>query len=159
MRWKMSLLASSSPDQPAQTMFLPPSAAGSDALESSAVLSAASSFAVSAGVVSVAVSFGVVAQAARLRHSTTARSNARSFFMVSFSFLFRQHHTIRQADLARFFRQIKVLESAGILYVFQTFQTAELAKKGRQSALAQLCGVALIYHSISALIPQYTRIP
>ena len=88
MRWKMSLLASSSPDQPAQTMFLPPSAAGSDALESSAVLSAASSFAVSAavsaGVVSVAVSFGVVAQAARLRHSTTARSNARSFFMVSF---------------------------------------------------------------------------
>jgi len=58
-----------------------------------------------------------------------------------------------------FFRQIKVLESAGILYVFQTFQTAELAKKGRQSALAQLCGVALIYHSISALIPQYTRIP
>ena len=142
MRWKMSLLASSSPDQPAQTMFLPPSAAGSDALESSAVLSAASSFAVSAGVVSVAVSFGVVAQAARLRHSTTARSNARSFFMVSFSFLFRQHHTIRQADLARIFSSDQGFGKCRNTVCISNFSNRRAGEKGpskRAGAIMRCC--------------------
>ena len=142
MRPKMSLVASSSPDQPAQTMFLPPSAAGSDALESSAVLSAASSFAASAGVVSVAVSFGVEAQATRLRHSTTARSNARSFFMVSFSFLFRQHHTIRQADLARIFSSDQGFGKCRNTVCISNFSNRRAGEKGpskRAGAIVRCC--------------------
>ena len=57
--------------------------------------------------------------------------------------LLGQHRTIRQADLARNFSASRDLKSAGILYVFQTFQTEELPEKGRQSAPTQLCGVAL----------------
>ena len=40
------------------------------------------------------------------------------------------------------FRQVKVWKSGGILCVFQTFPTAELAEKIRRSARTQLCGVA-----------------
>ncbi|MBS7308136.1 MAG: hypothetical protein KIG27_00040, partial [Oscillospiraceae bacterium] len=35
------------------------------------------------------------------------------------------------------------LKSAGILYVFQAFQTTELAEKIRRSAKTQLCGAAI----------------
>ena len=45
-----------------------------------------------------------------------------------------------------FFSSDQGLESAGILYVFQTFKPQRLAEKGnRQSALTQLCGVAFIF--------------
>ena len=54
-----------------------------------------------------------------------------------------QHRTIRQADSARDFSSSQDLKSAGILYVFQAFQTAGLAEKIRRSAPTQLCGVAL----------------
>ena len=54
-----------------------------------------------------------------------------------------QHRTIRQADSARDFSPSQGLKSAGILYVFQTFQTAELAEKIRRSAQTQLRGAAL----------------
>ena len=43
----------------------------------------------------------------------------------------RQHRTIRQADSARDFSSSQGLKSEGILYVFRTFQTAELAEKIR----------------------------
>ncbi len=130
---------------------------GFDALESSAVLSAASSFAVSAavsaGVVSVAVSFGVVAQAARLRHSTTARSNARNFFMVSFSFLFRQHHTIRQADLARIFSSDQGFGKCRNTVCISNFSNRRAGEKRAVKARWRNYAVLpLIYHSISALI-------
>ena len=36
------------------------------------------------------------------------------------------------------------LKSAGILYVFQAFQTAGLAEKIRRSAQTQLCGAAVV---------------
>ena len=42
-----------------------------------------------------------------------------------------QHRTIRQADSARDFSSSQGLKSEGILYVFRTFQTAELAEKIR----------------------------
>ena len=54
----------------------------------------------------------------------------------------RQHRTIRQADSARDLSSSQDLKSAGILYVFQAFQTAGLAEKIRRSAQTQLCGVA-----------------
>ena len=54
-----------------------------------------------------------------------------------------QHRTIWQADSARDFSSSQGLKSEGILYVFRTFQTAELAEKIRRSAQTQLCGVAL----------------
>ena len=55
----------------------------------------------------------------------------------------RPHRTIRQADSARDFSSRQGLKGAGILYVFQAFQTAELAEKIRRSAKTQLCGAAL----------------
>ena len=55
-----------------------------------------------------------------------------------------QHRTIRQADSARDFSPSQDLKSEGILYVFRTFQTAELAEKIRRSAKTQLRGVALV---------------
>ena len=54
-----------------------------------------------------------------------------------------QHRTIWQADSARDFSSSQGLKSEGILYVFRTFQTAELAEKIRRSAQTQLCGVAI----------------
>ncbi|MCI7135006.1 MAG: hypothetical protein MSA04_08265, partial [Clostridiales bacterium] len=48
-----------------------------------------------------------------------------------------------QADSARDFSSSQGLKSAGILYVFQAFQTAGLAEKIRRSVQAQLRGVAL----------------
>ncbi len=54
----------------------------------------------------------------------------------------RQACTIRQADSARDFPSSQDLKSAGILYVFQAFQTAGLAEKIRRSARTQLCRVA-----------------
>ena len=42
-----------------------------------------------------------------------------------------QHRTIRQADSARDFSSSQGLKSEEILYVFRTFQTAELAEKIR----------------------------
>ena len=53
------------------------------------------------------------------------------------------HHS--QAASARDFSSRQGLKSAGILYVFQAFQTAELAEKIRRSAKTQLCGVALVF--------------
>ena len=58
--------------------------------------------------------------------------------------ILRQHLTIRQAASTRDFSSRQGLKSAGILYVFQAFQTAELAEKIRRSAKMQLCGAALI---------------
>ena len=49
------------------------------------------------------------------------------------------------------------LESAGILYVFQTFQTAELAEKIRRSAKTQLRGVALSLRQHDMLLFQIVR--
>ena len=54
-----------------------------------------------------------------------------------------QHRAIRQADSARDFSSSQGLKREGILYVFQTFQTAGLTEKIRRSAKTQLCGVAL----------------
>ena len=54
-----------------------------------------------------------------------------------------QHRTIRQADLARDFSPSQGLKSEGILCVFQTFLTAGLAEKIRQSVKTQLRGAAL----------------
>ncbi|MCI7135143.1 MAG: hypothetical protein MSA04_08990, partial [Clostridiales bacterium] len=48
-----------------------------------------------------------------------------------------------QADSARDFSSSQGLKSAGILYVFQAFQTAGLAEKIRRSVQAQLRGVAI----------------
>ena len=56
----------------------------------------------------------------------------------------RQHRTIRQADSVRDFSPGQGLKSAGILCVFQAFQTAELVEKIQRSAKAQLCGVAIV---------------
>jgi len=71
--------------------------------------------------------------------------------------VFRQQRTIRQADSARDFSSSQGLKSAGILCVFQTFQTAELAEKIRRSAQTQLRGVAFTQ---SLLQPQQpTRMP
>ena len=70
---------------------------------------------------------------------------------------FRQHRTIRQADSARDFSSSQGLESAGILYVFQTFQTAELAEKIRRSAKTQLRGVALSLRQHDMLLFQIVR--
>ena len=58
--------------------------------------------------------------------------------------VFRQHRTIRQADSARDFSPSQDLKSAGILCVFQAFQTAGLAEKIRRSAQTQLCGAAVV---------------
>ena len=49
-------------------------------------------------------------------------------------FALGQHRTIWQADSARDFSSSQGLKSEGILYVFRTFQTAELAEKIRRSA-------------------------
>ena len=49
-------------------------------------------------------------------------------------FVLGQHRTIRQADSARDFSPSQGLKSAGILYVFQAFQTAELVERIRRSA-------------------------
>ena len=48
-------------------------------------------------------------------------------------------------------------ENAGILYVFQTFQTAELAEKIRRSAKTQLRGVALSLRQHDMLLFQIVR--
>ena len=66
---------------------------------------------------------------------------------IEFELLLRQHRTIWQADSARDFSSSQGLKSEGILYVFRTFQTAELAEKIRRSAQTQLCGVALTLSS------------
>ena len=58
--------------------------------------------------------------------------------------ILRQHRTIRQAASTRDFSSRQGLKGAGILCVFQAFQTAELAEKIRRSAKMQLCGAALI---------------
>ncbi len=55
----------------------------------------------------------------------------------------RQRRTIRQELSARDFVTSQGLENAGILYVFQVFQTAGLGRKIRRRPQTQLCGVAL----------------
>ena len=49
-------------------------------------------------------------------------------------------HTIRQADSPRDFSSRQGMECAGILCVFQAFQTAALAEKIRRSAMTN-CAV------------------
>ena len=84
----------------------------------------------------------VEAQATRLRHSTTTRSNARSFFMVSFSFLFRQHHTIRQADLARIFSSDQGFGKCRNTVCISNFSNRRAGEKGpskRAGAIMRCC--------------------
>ena len=59
-----------------------------------------------------------------------------------------QHCAIRQSDSARDFSSSQDLKSAGILHVFQTFQTAEQLEKICRSAKAQCW---LIYPPLKAL--------
>ena len=47
--------------------------------------------------------------------------------------MIRRHRAIWQADSARDFSSRQGLKSAGILYVFQAFQTTELAEKDNGS--------------------------
>ena len=54
----------------------------------------------------------------------------------------RQHRTIRQADSVRDFPSSQGSKSEGILYVFRSFQTAELAEKIHRSTKTQLRGAA-----------------
>ena len=54
----------------------------------------------------------------------------------------RQHRIIWQENWASHFAPNESLEIAGILDVFQNFQTAQLGQKGRPGPQTQLCGVA-----------------
>ena len=63
-----------------------------------------------------------------------------------------QQRTIRQANSTRDFSSRQGLKSAGILYVFQAFQTAGLAEKIRRSVQAQLRGVDL-KKKIGGIVP------
>ena len=57
--------------------------------------------------------------------------------------VYRQHRTIQREHSARDFLSGQGLKSAGILCVFQVFQTDGSAKNIRRRPKLQLCGVAL----------------
>jgi hypothetical protein len=83
----------------------------------------------------------------RKRLRSVVQKNAKSFnlwfFPLHFSILW-QHRAIRQVLSARDFVPRQGLGNAGILYVFQVFQTEGLGQKIRRKPPTQLCGVAFI---------------
>ena len=67
-----------------------------------------------------------------------------NFMLTESHFPYRQHRIIQREHSARDFLSGQGLKSAGILCVFQTFQTAGSAKNIRRRRKVQLCGVAYI---------------
>ena len=58
---------------------------------------------------------------------------------------FGQHRAIRQADSVRDFSSRQGLKREGILYVFQTFQTEELAEKSAEARRRNCAVLPLVY--------------